>query len=210
MKDFSKLDEIIREIEYGLETIHDKTKSQKANKFTQNTETLSKLDNKLSERIMRVNHMGEVCAQGLYRGQAAFTEDDEKRKQLYMMCSEEREHLKICHDRLDELGAKGSIFNGLWYISSFTLGAIAGLTQKKYGAGFIEETEKQVSQHLDDSISQLPASDLRSKEMLDYIKEDEAKHEKTAVEMGSADIPNAAKESMHLLSKLMKKITYYI
>ena len=65
MRDFSKLDEIIREIEYGLETIHDKTKSQKANKFTQNTETLSKLDNKLSERIMRVNHMGEVCAQGL-------------------------------------------------------------------------------------------------------------------------------------------------
>ena len=84
------------------------------------------------------------------------------------------------------------------------------MTQKKYGAGFIQETEKQVSQHLDDSINKLPASDLRSKEMLNYIKEDEAKHEKTAVEMGSEDIPKAAKESMHILSKLMKKITYYI
>ena len=122
MKDFSKLDEIIREIEYGLEAVHDKTKSQKANKFTKNTETLSKSDNKLSERIMRVNHMGEVCAQGLYRGQAAFTDDDETRKQLYMMCNEEREHLKICHDRLDELGAKGSILMGYGIYRHLLLG----------------------------------------------------------------------------------------
>ena len=126
------------------------------------------------------------------------------------MCSEEREHLKICHGRLDELGAKGSIFNGLWYISSFSLGALAGLAQKRFGAGFIEETEKQVSRHLDDSIDKLPTSDFRSKEMLGYIKVDEAKHEKTAVEMGSEDIPEVAKESMRILSKVMKKITYYI
>ena len=210
MKDFTKLDSIIREIEYGLETINDKASSKKATKFTQNNETLSDSETKLSERIMRVNHMGEVCAQGLYRGQAAFTEDEKTKKQLLAMCSEEREHLKICHGRLDELGAKGSIFNSLWYISSFSLGALAGLTQKRYGAGFIEETEKQVSRHLDDSIDKLPVPDLRSREMLGYIKEDEAKHEKKAIEMGSEDIPNVAKESMHLLSKIMKKITYYI
>ena len=210
MKDFTKLDRIIREIEYGLETINDRASSKKASGFSQNSATLSESETKLSERIMRVNHMGEVCAQGLYRGQAAFTRDDKTKKQLHIMCSEEREHLKICHGRLDELGAKGSIFNGLWYLSSFTLGALAGLTQEKYGAGFIEETEKQVSRHLDDSIDKLPVSDIRSREMLDYIKEDEAKHEKTAVEMGSENIPNLAKESMNLLSKVMKKITYYI
>jgi len=210
MKNITKLDSIIREIEYGLETIHDKASSKKTSEFIQNDVILSESENKLSERIMRVNHMGEVCAQGLYRGQAAFTEDRETKKQLHIMCDEEREHLKICHERLDELGAQGSIFNGLWYLSSFALGALAGFTQKKYGAGFIEETEKQVSLHLDDSIDKLPKSDLRSKEMLGYIKEDEAKHEKTAVEMGSEDIPSVAKESMHLLSKIMKKITYYI
>ena len=95
-------------------------------------------------------------------------------------------------------------------MSSFALGALAGVTQKKFGAGFIEETEKQVSRHLDDSINKLPVSDLRSKEMLGYIKQDEAKHEQTAVEMGSEDIPNVAKESMHLLSRIMKRITYYM
>ena len=210
MNKFSRLDNIIREIEYGLETINDKATSTKATKFPENKETLSESENKLSERIMRVNHMGEVCAQGLYRGQAAFTDDDDTKKQLYIMCNEEREHLKICHGRLDELGARGSIFNGLWYLSSFALGALAGVTQKKFGAGFIEETEKQVSRHLDDSINKLPVSDLRSKEMLGYIKQDEAKHEQTAVEMGSEDIPNVAKESMHLLSRIMKRITYYM
>ncbi len=210
MRNFTKLDSIIREIEYGLETVNDKTVSKKSEEFSQNDEILSKSDNIQSERIMRVNHMGEVCAQGLYRGQAAFTNDTDTKKQLYKMCQEEREHLKICHGRLDELGAKASIFNGLWYLSSFTLGAFAGLVQTKYGAGFIKETERQVSHHLDDSIQKLPASDLRSREMLGYIKEDEAKHEKTAVEMGSEDIPDAAKESMNLLSRVMKKITYYI
>jgi len=210
MKKFTELDNIIKEIEYGLETINDKAFSEKASGFIQNNETLSQSETKQSERIMRVNHMGEVCAQGLYRGQAAFTEDNKTKEQLHIMCNEEREHLKICHGRLDELGAKGSIFNGLWYLSSFALGALAGLTQKRYGAGFIEETEKQVTHHLEDSIDKLPVSDLRSKEMLGYIKEDEAKHEKTAVEMGSEDIPKVAKESMHLLSKIMKKITYYI
>ena len=210
MRNLTKLDNIIREIEYGLETINDKASSEKVSEFPQNNGTLSKSETKLSERIMRVNHMGEVCAQGLYRGQAAFTDDVNMKRQLHIMCSEEREHLKICHGRLDELGAKGSIFNGLWYLSSFTLGALAGLTQKRYGAGFIEETEKQVSHHLDDSIDKLPTSDFRSKEMLGYIKVDEAKHEKTAVEMGSEDIPEVVKESMRILSKVMKKITYYI
>ena len=210
MRDFTKLDNIISEIEYGLETINDKASSDKVSEFTQNDEALSESETRLSKRIMRVNHMGEVCAQGLYRGQAAFTDDVNMKEQLIIMCNEEREHLKICHGRLDELGANGSIFNGLWYLSSFALGALAGLTQERYGAGFIEETEKQVSHHLDDSIDKLPASDFRSKEMLSYIKVDEAKHEKTAIEMGSKDIPKVAKESMHLLSKIMKKITYYI
>ena len=205
------IDIVLTELDYAISTIYNNNNvsNLKAPKKTIN----KKLDGanvKKSERVMRINHMGEVCAQGLYRGQAVFTSDDKIRKKLYKICDEENNHLKLCNQRLQELDGKKSILNPLWYLSSFVLGSIAGINDKKWKLGFIEETEKQVEDHLIASIKELPKEDIRSKEILQIIAKDEKKHRTTAKKMGSEDLPVKAKESMHLLSTIMKKITYYV
>ena len=205
------IDIVLTELDYAISTIYNNNNvsNLKAPKKTIN----KKLDGanvKKSERVMRINHMGEVCAQGLYRGQAVFTSDDKIRRKLYKICDEENNHLKLCNQRLQELDGKKSILNPLWYLSSFVLGSIAGINDKKWKLGFIEETEKQVEDHLIASIKELPKEDIRSKEILQIIAKDEKKHKTTAKKMGSEDLPVKAKESMHLLSTIMKKITYYV
>ena len=205
------IDIVLTELDYAISTIYNNnnTSNLKAPKKTIN----KKLDSnnvKKSERVMRINHMGEICAQGLYRGQAVFTSDDKIRKKLYKICDEENNHLKLCNQRLEELDGKKSILNPLWYLSSFVLGSIAGINDKKWKLGFIEETEKQVEDHLIASIKELPKEDIRSKEILQIIAKDEKKHRTTAKKIGSEDLPVKAKESMHLLSTIMKKITYYV
>jgi ubiquinone biosynthesis monooxygenase Coq7 len=205
------IDIVLTELDYAISTIYNNnnTSNLKAPKKTIN----KKLDSnnvKKSERVMRINHMGEICAQGLYRGQAVFTSDDKIRKKLYKICDEENNHLKLCNQRLEELDGKKSILNPLWYLSSFVLGSIAGINDKKWKLGFIEETEKQVENHLIASIKELPKEDIRSKEILQIIAKDEKKHRTTAKKIGSEDLPVKAKESMHLLSTIMKKITYYV
>ena len=205
------IDIVLTELDYAISTIYNNnnTSNLKAPKKTIN----KKLDSnnvKKSERVMRINHMGEICAQGLYRGQAVFTSDDKVRKKLYKICNEENNHLKLCNQRLQELDGKKSILNPLWYLSSFILGSIAGINDKKWKLGFIEETEKQVEDHLIASIKELPKEDIRSKEILQIIAKDEKKHRTTAKKIGSEDLPVKAKESMHLLSTIMKKITYYV
>ena len=159
-KNNSLVDQLIIEVEYALGTIYD----NKSDAWSSNdTEAkLNKTQSSQSEKIMRINHMGEVCAQALYRGQAAFTKDKKVKQQLYQMCEEENYHLKLCNQRLKELDGKKSMLNPLWYLASFTLGSIAGLKEKDWKLGFIEETEKQVKAHLEGSISSLPKQDKRS------------------------------------------------
>lgn len=203
----SGLDNIICEIEHAIECIFDK--NLKNTKF-EKSENLSPDDLKKSGAVMRVNHMGEVCAQALYRGQAAFTKDKEIKKQLYSMCEEEKRHLDLCNLRLNELKSNRTIFNPVWYIASFSLGAFAGLKEKDWKLGFIEETEKQVKEHLDKSIEELPKSDKRSKEFLEKIAIDEEQHRNTVEKIGAEEIPTTVKRGMHLFSNIMKTITRYI
>jgi len=204
-KNKSLVDQLIIEVEYAIGTIYDnKSDGWSAN----DTETkLNKTQSGQSEKIMRINHMGEVCAQALYRGQAAFTKDKKVKQQLYQMCKEENYHLKLCNQRLDELDGKKSMLNPLWYLASFTLGSIAGLKEKDWKLGFIEETEKQVKAHLEGSISSLPKQDKRSKDLLNTIAKDEEKHRNTAQQIGANEIPEFLKKTMSILSTIMKKIT---
>jgi ubiquinone biosynthesis monooxygenase Coq7 len=175
-----------------------------------NTTKLDKQQKLQSERIMRINHMGEICAQALYRGQAAFTKETKIKSQLYKICDEENHHLELCNLRLTELNGKKSILNPLWYSVSFALGALAGLNENQWKLGFIEETEKQVKNHLEDSIALLPIEDSRSKMFLEEIAEDEEKHRDTVRDIGSEEIPEFIKGGMGIFSKIMKKITYHI
>ena len=204
-KNKSLVDQLIIEVEYAIGTIYD----NKSDGWSSNdAETkLNKAQSSQSEKIMRVNHMGEVCAQALYRGQAAFTKDKKVKQQLYQMCKEENYHLKLCNQRLEELDGKKSMLNPLWYLASFTLGSIAGLKEKDWKLGFIEETEKQVKAHLEGSISSLPKQDKRSKDFLNTIAKDEEKHRNTAQQIGANEIPEFLKKTMSILSTIMKKIT---
>ena len=203
----SLIDSLIGEVQYGLAAIYsnDLPKIHK-----NNTIKLNKQQKLQSERIMRINHMGEICAQALYRGQAAFTKETKIKSQLYKICDEENHHLELCNLRLTELNGKKSILNPLWYSASFALGALAGLNENQWKLGFIEETEKQVKNHLEDSIASLPVEDSRSKMFLEEIAEDEEKHRDTVKDIGSEDIPEFVKGWMGIFSKIMKKITYHI
>tara|TARA_B100000073_G_C23560921_1_gene504085 strand:- start:34 stop:651 length:618 start_codon:yes stop_codon:yes gene_type:complete len=199
------IDSFINEVDYALSVI------MKPNKKTIiNDNSLKDSKRKRSINVMRVNHMGEVCAQALYRGQAITTKDEEIKIKLYKMCQEEKNHLDICRERLDELGGDGSFLNSGWYVSSFMLGCIAGVTSRKWGLGFIEETEKQVSKHLDEYIDKLPEDDKKSRKILEDIKKDEEKHKKSAQKIGSRELPNHVKVGMDILSKIMKSLSYRI
>ena len=197
------LDNILKELDYAIDVLHN-------SRLSDELETnLTNDDQKQSQRVMRVNHMGEVCAQALYRGQAMTTKDSNTRKIILKMCEEEMNHLTMCENRLTELSGQTSSLNSLWYASSFLLGAYVGLLDKDKSLGFIYETEDQVEQHLDEYTKKLPRNDDKSRKILENIKIDESKHKNTAKSLGSSDLSIEVKNLMALSSKVMKKISFY-
>jgi ubiquinone biosynthesis monooxygenase Coq7 len=198
------LDNILKEIDYAINIIFE-------SKYSNNEDTqLNDRDKTKSQRVMRVNHMGEVCAQALYRGQALTTKDTSITKIIENMCIEEKNHLNMLSERLSELSGKTSRLNSLWYLSSFMLGAYVGTLEKNKSYGFIYETETQVEDHLDEYSQKLPAIDVKSKKILEEIKIDETKHKNTAKDQGSIELSKSTKNLMSVTSKVMKKISYYI
>ena len=197
------MDNFLKEVDYALEVL-----DNHSNSFSKD-EKLSADEKKQSQRVMRVNHMGEVCAQALYRGQA-FTTDETSTKELILkMCSEERDHLGMCSDRIGELSGRTSHLNVLWYASSFMLGAYVGKLTKEKSLGFIFETEEQVEKHLDQYTDKLPKNDTKSREILLEIKKDETKHKETARELGSTKLSDQTRNFMSLSSRVMKKLSFY-
>lgn len=197
------LDNILKELDYAIDVLHN-------SRLSDELETnLTNDDQKQSQRVMRVNHMGEVCAQALYRGQAMTTKESNTRKIILKMCEEEMNHLTMCENRLTELSGQTSSLNSLWYASSFLLGAYVGLLDKDKSLGFIYETEDQVEQHLDEYTKKLPSNDDKSRKILENIKIDESKHKNTAKSLGSSDLSIEVKNLMALSSKVMKKISFY-
>ena len=198
------LDNILKEIDYAINVIFEsKNSNNEDNQLNDREKTKS-------QRVMRVNHMGEVCAQALYRGQALTTKDTSITKIIENMCIEEKNHLNMLSERLSELSGKTSRLNSLWYLSSFMLGAYVGTLEKNKSYGFIYETETQVEDHLDEYSQKLPATDVKSKKILEEIKIDEKKHKNTAKDQGSIELSKSTKNLMSVTSKIMKKISYYI
>ena len=157
---------------------------------------------------MRVNHAGEVAAQGLYQGHALVARSAENRAELVEAADEERDHLAWCGERLAELGARPSMLNGAWYAGAFAIGALSGLAGDRYGLGFIEETERQVVNHLNDHLDRLPDADMRSRRILETMREDEARHGANAHEAGAAPVPEPARALMKQVAKIMTKTAY--
>ena len=160
--------------------------------------------------LMRVNHAGEVAAQGLYQGQAATARLDNVREAMEQAAVEENDHLAWCEERLAELDSKPSLLAPLWYAGSFLIGAAAGVAGDKWSLGFVAETEKQVVDHLDDHLKRLPDDDQRSRSIIDQMRSDELRHGSSAVAAGGAELPQPVKNLMGLVSKIMTTGAYKI
>jgi ubiquinone biosynthesis monooxygenase Coq7 len=160
--------------------------------------------------LMRVNHTGEVCAQALYIGQAAVARDEATRAQLLAAAQEETDHLSWCRDRLRELDSRPSLLNPLWYAGSYAIGVAAGLRGDGWNLGFVVETERQVEAHLAEHLRRLPPEDLRSRAILQAMKEDEARHADHAEAAGARVLPPPIPRVMALASALMKAVAYRV
>ncbi len=158
--------------------------------------------------LMRINHVGEVCAQALYFGQAAVARDPALRRHLLAAAAEETDHLGWCGQRLDELGSRPSLFNPLWYAGAYAIGAAAGLIGDRLSLGFVVETERQVEAHLGEHLHRLPDGDERSRAVVRRMQADEARHADQALAAGAATLPPPIPRLMHWASQLMKAVAY--
>ena len=171
---------------------------------------LSERDKKHAAALMRVNHVGEVCAQALYHGQELMCRDSRIRRALAKAAGEETEHLAWTERRVRELGGRKSLLNPLWYLGALSMGAAAGKLGDAWSLGFLAETERQVGAHLDGHLSALPSSDAKSRRIVEQMKLDEAGHAETAVGLGARELPFVAKAVMRLCGRAMTATAYYI
>ena len=171
---------------------------------------LEPAERRLAGALMRVNHVGEICAQALYTAQALSTRDPALRQDLEQAARDETDHLAWTRQRLDELGAHASLLNPLWYAGAFALGLVAGRAGDRRSLGFVVETERQVEQHLDSHLDRLPTADTSSRAIVQQMKADEARHADAAQAAGAADLPAPVRWSMRLASRVMTTTAHYI
>ena len=174
------------------------------------TTELSKQDKARSGALMRVNHVGEVCAQALYAAQALGTRDPTLRAKFIEAGREEGDHLAWTKNRLDELGARPSLLNPLWYAGAFGLGLLASRLGDRVSLGFVVETERQVEAHLASHLERLPEGDHESRAIVAQMKDDEAQHARTAEEAGAMQLPAPVKLLMQSAARLMTSTAHYI
>ena len=160
--------------------------------------------------LMRVNHVGEVCAQALYQSQKLVARDSQIKEMLDHSGQEEMDHLAWCETRLKELGSHTSYLNPLWYVGSFAIGLAAGLAGDKWSLGFVAETEKQVENHLISHLKKLPEDDHRSRAIVDQMRLDEIEHGQAAVRAGGVILPEPIQKIMQTMSKVMTTTAYKI
>lgn len=160
--------------------------------------------------LMRINHVGEVCAQALYQGQAMTARNAGAKNSLAQAAQEEVEHLAWCESRMQALGGRKSVLNPLWYAGSLALGVTAGMLGDKWNLGFLAETERQVGAHLASHLDQLPQEDGKSRAVVEQMKQDEAKHADTAVALGAAELPAPVRGLMRVMAGVMTKTAYYL
>jgi ubiquinone biosynthesis monooxygenase Coq7 len=207
----SGLDDLIRVFDRSLRVMSGVSVGHRPNPAAKLSEQpLSEQERRHSAGLMRVNHVGEVCAQALYEAQARFARNPGTQAQLRHAGDEELDHLAWTAARLTELGSRPSLLNPLWYAGSFALGAIAARMGDARSLGFVVETERQVEAHLNSHLSELPASDLRSRAIVAQMRDDEAAHGASAQAMGAADLPLPVRTAMRGMAKLMTGTAYYI
>lgn len=209
----SGLDTLLIEANKALEVLSGASQATRPNPAGEPDMTdaeLNESEKKHVAGLMRVNHVGEVCAQALYRGQSIMCKDPDIKRVLLQAAEEEVDHLSWCHDRLGELKSHTSLLNPLWYAGSFSLGVIASVAGVPKNLGFMAETERQVEQHLDSHLALLPEQDERSRKIVSQMRDDEIGHRTTAEVNGAEELPAPVKQAMRFMSKIMTTLAYRI
>ncbi len=213
LRHYNLLDRLLVETDKALRTIFARPMGSGRQNPTDDVTEFSELsdsERKQSARLMRINHAGEVSAQGLYQGQSLTARNPTIAKQMKQSAVEENDHLVWCDQRLEELGSHKSVLGPIWYLGSFTIGAFAGLIGDRWSLGFVKETEHKVVNHLDDHLQRISDSDLESRAILEQMKTDELHHAHVASSAGAADLPGPVRGLMTLASKVMTKTAYWI
>lgn len=213
-RQFTTVDQLVLQIDNALRTVFGKPLVTKRadpqdTVKTEAKKELSATEKQFSARLMRINHAGEVAAQGLYQGQALTARLANTRDKMQRAAEEENDHLAWCERRVNELGSHTSYLNPLWYFGSVSIGALAGIAGDKWSLGFVAETERQVVKHLDEHLASIPDNDIESRAILEQMKIDEGRHATVAIESGAAELPAVVKSLMGLTSKVMTKTAFW-
>ena len=201
------MDSLLNAADTALRTLFATPHASQASPTSPDSKTeLSDADRKKSAGLMRVNHVGEVCAQALYTAQALTTPNKSLREHFTKACIEETDHLAWTSQRLDALGSRPSLLNPLWYAGAFGLGLLAGRMGDPWSLGFVMETERQVGAHLESHLSLLPEGDLDSKAIVAQMQQDELRHADDAATAGAAELPRPVKELMRAAAKVMTTV----
>ncbi|AUL46063.1 2-octaprenyl-3-methyl-6-methoxy-1,4-benzoquinol hydroxylase [Bordetella trematum] len=206
------LDGLLTEVDRALQVLSRSALASRAYPATatEAPDTLTDAEKRHAAGLMRVNHVGEVCAQALYRGQASVCRDAATRELLREAAAEEVDHLAWCDSRLQELGSRPSLLNPFWYAGSFALGVAASVAGVPRNLGFMAETERQVEAHLEEHLSTLPPADERSRQIVRQMKDDEAGHRESAERAGGVPLPAPVRGIMRAMSKVMTRSAYYV
>jgi len=211
-RNYTLPDRLIMHLDTGLRTVFGRPRvTERPNPAADIPEAdLTDAERELAGRLMRINHAGEVAAQGLYEGQALTARLPEVREKMERAALEENDHLDWCETRIEELGSHKSYLNPFWYAGSLTIGALAGLAGDRWSLGFVNETEKQVVRHLDEHLSRISEKDQKTRAILEQMKEDEAHHATTALHAGGAPLPWPIRRVMRLTAKVMTGVAYWV
>ena len=208
----SPIDRIIIEFDTALRSVVGGANAQRPTPGSESGANLSldAAERKHAAGLMRVNHVGEVCAQALYQSQKLVARNPQIQEMLEHSGQEEMDHLAWCETRLKELGSHTSYLNPFWYAGSFVIGLVAGLAGDKWSLGFVAETEKQVENHLESHLKKLPEEDHRSRAIVDQMRMDEIDHGQTALHAGGVALPEPIQKIMQAMSKVMTATAYKI
>ena len=212
IKTYTTADKFIMGVDQALATVFGKpqTTGREYPAKDEKDEVTSDADKQTAAKLMRINHVGEVCAQALYQSQALTARSQSTKEKMQQSSMEENDHLEWCEKRINELGGRKSLLNPVWYAGSFAIGTAAGIAGDRWSLGFVAETEKQVVRHLEDHLGRLSPDDNRSRAILEQMKTDEGEHATAALHAGGNPLPEPIQRAMGVMSKVMTKTAYWI
>ncbi len=208
---YTPTDRLIGSVDQALRTLFGANSATRPYPAAGIAETVEQpAERRRAAALMRVNHSGEVAAQALYQGQAAVAAGASTQSALTEAAQEETDHLAWCATRIQELGGRTSLLNPLWYAGSFAIGALAGLAGDRTSLGFVAETERQVVEHLEGHLHRLPATDARTRAIVQQMTADEERHGHNALSAGGAELPAIARAMMKVTARIMTRTAYWV